>query len=122
MFQAICLFLSSACIFVCIFGSTFPAIHANKIQSYYKCNMTNRACRCFQSSLSKSRVFTYNDVDSCEVIFCIVNLFLILESVLNAMGSGVSFWFVILLWKEKYDNFYSGLKFYSYSASVPPHP
>lgn len=41
---------------------------------------------------------------------------------LNAMGAFASFFAAMLMWRRRYAEFHSGLRFYSYSAALPSRP
>ncbi len=102
-------------------GSVFTGIHGNRISSA-TCNTTGIHCQCGYSADPMARVFVYEDVYSCDLVVTSIKDYLILQCALNAIASGVCFWFVTLLWKSRYQDFYSGLRFFSYSANGPPHP
>ncbi len=102
-------------------GSVFAGIHGNRISSAI-CNTTGITCRCGFSTDSLARVFIYEDVGTCDFVVTTIKDYFILQCALNAIASGVCFWFVTLLWKSRYQDFYSGLRFFSYSANGPSHP
>ncbi|CAH1782945.1 unnamed protein product [Owenia fusiformis] len=122
--KSTCFLLSFCCLFVCMVSSVFCGIPANMIASFNECtnigtNSTiTQTCRCEQDT----KTYDFNEVESCDVVMTSIKDYLILLCALNSIGSGVSMWFVGLLWKSRYRDFHSGLRFYSYSASVPDHP
>ena len=103
-------------------GSVFPGIHGSRISSFYHCNTTDLTCYCSKTDDPSATVYVYLEVGSCSVLQTSVKDYLILECALNAIASGVCLWFIKLLWKSKYSDYYSGLRFFSYSANVPSHP
>lgn len=120
--QVICFILSASCVFLCMIGSVFPGIHGSRISHFLHCNTTHLTCYCSKSGEPSAQVYVYEQVGSCSVLQTSVKDYLILECALNAIASGVCLWFVTLLWKSKYSDYYSGLRFFSYSANVPTHP
>lgn len=124
-FQSMCFGLSSACIFVCMVAAVFPGIHGSRIAHFFYCDMSaeEAKCLCANSREATARVYIYEQVRSCDVVITSIKDYLILQCALNAIASGVCMWFVTLLWKSRYQDFHSGLRFFSYSANnVPPHP
>ena len=104
-------------------AAAFTGIHGNKIPTYDQCQLTLEGdCLCKEADGALVRTKVYQDIRDCDVLITSVKDYLILQCALNAIASGVCFWFVILLWKARYQNFYSGLRFFSYSAHLPPHP
>ena len=106
-------------------AAVFPGLHGHRIVQYSRCDLngTNFTCTCIKPWYDGyAREFKYNEVDSCVTVMTSVKDYLILQCALNAIASGVCLWFVMLLWKKRYEDFHSGLRFYSYSASLPPHP
>ncbi len=124
-FQCSCIALSTTCIFVCMIAGVFPGILGNKIASFRECNMTETRCQCAQSRDPKARIYIYEDIDSCETVITSVKDFLILQCSLNCIASGVCLWFVALLWRARYQDFYSGLRvpssYYHRPPRVPSH-
>ena len=118
-FQCVCFTLSSACVFVCMIGSVFPGIHGSRISSYVgDCTLkASRHCQCVLSLDPSAKVYEYRDVKSCDLVKTSVKDYLILQCALNAIASGVCFWFVTLLWKSRYQDFYSGIRFQSYTGA-----
>ncbi len=129
-FQAICLVLSAVCIFLSMVASVFTGIQGHRISGFSECqmNVTNSVstCHCYTESPDEQdpddRIFQYKSIQSCSIVQTSIKDYLILQCALCGIASGVCFWFVTLLWKGRYEDFHSGLRFYSYSANVPPHP
>ncbi|KAK2157601.1 hypothetical protein LSH36_188g05040 [Paralvinella palmiformis] len=122
--KALCFLLSSVCVFLCMMAAVFPGIHGHRIPTYSQCKYTATkfTCVCVRPFEGFRREYQYNEIIDCETVTTSVKDILILLCALNAVGSGVCLWFVTLLWKKRYEQFHSGLRFYSYSASIPPHP
>ncbi|KAJ8301376.1 hypothetical protein KUTeg_020363 [Tegillarca granosa] len=109
--KTFCFILSVICIFVCLVASTFPVIHIVRLYSFHHCEVSSNGCQCFASHDPNSRVFTYESIGNCEELYCLVKLLLIAESSLCVLGSIISFWYVILLWRSKYGGVYSGIRY-----------
>jgi hypothetical protein len=113
--QGCCLVLTVVCVFVCLVASTFPVIHIVKMYGYHHCEDKNNDCLCYGSPDPLSRQFTYKQLGNCDILYCLVKIFFIVQSGLCALGSGISFWFAILLWKSQYGGVYSGMR-YSFNS------
>ena len=118
--QCACFILSTSCIFLCMIAGVFPGILGNKIASFTDCNMTDTRCLCAESRDPSARIYIYEQIDSCESVITSVKDFLILQCSLNCIASGVCFWFVTLLWKSRYQDFYAGIRLPTHSA-MPSH-
>lgn len=110
-----CFVLTVVCVFVCLVASTFPVMHIVKMYGYHHCEDNNNDCLCYGSLDPLSRQFTYKQLGNCDILYCLVKIFFIVQSGLCALGSGISFWFAILLWKSQYGVIYSGMR-YSFNS------
>ena len=100
-------------------GSVFPGIHGSRISSYAECSVRlGRHCQCVLSLDPSAKVYEYRDVRTCDLVKTSVKDYLILQCALNAIASGVCFWVVTLLWKSRYQDLYSGIRFQSYASSA----
>jgi hypothetical protein len=79
--------------FVCLVASTFPVIHIVKMYGYHHCEDKNNDCLCYGSPDPLSRQFTYKQLGNCDILYCLVKIFFIVQSGLCALGSGISFWY-----------------------------
>ena len=115
--QCICFVLSTCCVFLCMIASVFPGIHGSRISSFADCTVVNGSCQCVKTLEDPhATVYRYLHVISCDMVITSIKDYFILQCALNAIASGVCFWFVTLLWKSRYQAFYSGLRFYPYST------
>lgn len=119
--KAMCFTVSSGCTLLCMIACVFCAIHTARITSFMQCESAASTCYCVTSNSPQARLHLY-EVTDCEVLRTSVKNYLILLSAFNFLASIVSFWFIALLWKARYGGFHSGLRFYSYNATLPPHP
>ena len=119
--QVVCVLFSCSCVFICMIAAVFAGIHGSRIARFQGCSRNGTDCVCM-STVPPTHTYTYQDLGSCDLVKTSIKDYLILQCALNAIASGVCFWFVALLWKSRYEDFHSGLRFYSYSASLPPHP
>ena len=72
--------------------------------------MTETRCLCKESPDPDATIHTFEAVDRCETVITSIKDYLILQSSLNCIASGVCFWFVALLWRSRYGQFHSGLR------------
>ncbi|ELU09876.1 hypothetical protein CAPTEDRAFT_37582, partial [Capitella teleta] len=117
--QATCFVLASICVFICMVAAVFAGSHGSRISAFHHCthNSSMAQCQCSHSTEPLAPIYIYDDIArSCDVIITSVKDYLILQCAFNSIGSGVCLWFVTLLWKSRYQDFHSGLRFYSYSA------
>ena len=123
LLQCICLFLACLSCCLCSSACVFTSVHCFKIFSYWQCH--TRAfhhCACVLNPDPLAEIFMYQNTSHCDDIRQELWKYLLSQSVLNAVGSVITLWFVLMLWKSRYNGFYAGLKFYSYSATVSPSP
>ncbi|XP_041460111.1 sarcospan-like [Lytechinus variegatus] len=87
------------------------------------CKIIDNGCQCTRSSDDGfGRVYMYLDVLDCSSFLLNLQTYLYIQCALNAIGGAASFMVVILLWRSRYMDFHSGLRFYSYSAAIPNRP
>ncbi|XP_074646232.1 sarcospan-like [Tubulanus polymorphus] len=123
--KAVCAVISSTCVVACLVGSVFTGIHGHRIAAYTICDRLNSSCICSLQEPEPSvnrRMFVYEGMKRCTLVFSSLKDYLILQCALNTVASGVSLWFVLLLWRSRYRPFYGGLRLFSYSANQPSHP
>ena len=120
-FQALFFTLSAGCTVLCMTAGVFCAIHTSRIASFIECQSIASTCICVASNSPRARIHLY-EVTDCDVLRTSVKEYLILQSALNVIASVVCFALVVIIWKSRYEGFHSGLRFYSYNASLPPHP
>eukprot|EP00057_Strongylocentrotus_purpuratus_P002238 XP_003724112.1 PREDICTED: sarcospan [Strongylocentrotus purpuratus] len=119
--------LSVICLFVNTIASAFCGIQGNVIQTMLHsdsaCKIIDNGCQCTRSSDDGfGRIYMYLDVLDCSSFLLNLQTYLYIQCALNAIGGAASFMVVILLWRSRYMDFHSGLRFYSYSAAIPNHP
>ncbi|XP_006819310.1 sarcospan-like [Saccoglossus kowalevskii] len=124
--KASCFVTSAICIFIALTASAFTGIHGATIISFQdRCqHLNNQICQCskIQDMTGLARVYIYEDTMDCENFLANLKTYLFFQCALNAIGGFTCFCVVIMLWKLRYMEFYSGLRFYSYSATIPNHP
>ncbi|KAK3102060.1 hypothetical protein FSP39_008475 [Pinctada imbricata] len=109
--KAVCFALSLICIFVCLVAATFPVIHLVRLHTYEHCELVSYDCNCYGSHDNTTRLFTYEKLGDCDLLFCFVKIMLMAESATCVFGSIVSFLYVILLWRSKYGGIYTGVRY-----------
>lgn len=120
LLQCIVVGLSSICVFLCAVSCIFPAAHAIDVFNYDACNVTEgSSCNCVMHDEAEDIVVPYTV--NCNVVYDQLRWFLLAMVLALAIGSLLSLWLVLLIWRSRYGRFHSGLKFYSYNASTP-HP
>ena len=100
-------------------AAVFAGIHGNRIASFLHCGHSKEGqfCECVQTDNLHARVYHYQQLSSCDMIFNSVKDYLILQCALSSIASGVCIWFNTLLWKARYQDFYSGLRnFHTFPA------
>ena len=122
-FQCLICLLSAISSILCLTAAVFTGYHGFRILSYSSClPVPPSHCVCtFHSNDPLAQIFVYT-IQSCDLIYSLVIFLLLAQCLLNLTGGIVSFAHIMLLWRSRYGNFYSGLKFYSYAADTPPHP
>ncbi|XP_072038871.1 sarcospan-like [Amphiura filiformis] len=118
-------FLSVVCIFVNTIASAFCGIQGSNIVALIiadSCEPKEDAdCRCTRIEEGLTRMYTFHGVIETDCMSVLLNLrtYLFFQCTLNAVGGFSSFFVVILMWRDRYQDFHSGLRFYSYSATLP---
>ncbi|XP_070559174.1 sarcospan-like [Ptychodera flava] len=124
--KATCFTLSTVCIFVALTASAFTGIHGAAIIGFEDtCEHLKslHQCQCSrEESGHLARLYIYEDTMDCDNFLANLKTYLFFQCTLNAIGGFACFCVVIMLWKLRYMEFYSGLRFYSYSATIPNHP
>ncbi|XP_077987252.1 sarcospan-like [Glandiceps talaboti] len=125
--KATCLVLSTSCIFIALSASAFTGIHGAAIISFQdRCEHMKSIDRCQctkeHESSDLARLYIYEDTRDCANFLANLKTYLFFQCALNAIGGFACFCVVIMIWKLRYMEFYSGLRFYSYSATIPNHP
>ena len=72
--------------------------------------MTDARCLCKEFQGPNATIYIFEAVDRCETVITSIKDYLILQSSLNCIASGVCFWFVALLWRSRYGQFHSGVR------------
>ncbi|XP_072175158.1 sarcospan-like [Diadema setosum] len=124
--KAVFFTLSVICLFVNTIASAFCGIQGNVINAMIHlesaCKVIETGCQCTRSTDGLNRIYMYNEVLDCVSFLTNLRTYLYIQCALNAIGGAASFMVVILLWRSRYMDFHSGLRFYSYSAAIPNHP
>ena len=113
------------CIFVNTIASAFCGIQGSNLVALIiadSCEPKEDAdCRCTRSEEGLTRMYTFHGVIESDCLSVLLNLrtYLFFQCTLNAVGGFSSFFVVILMWRDRYQDFHSGLRFYSYSATLP---
>ncbi|XP_022104928.1 sarcospan-like [Acanthaster planci] len=121
--------LSVVCLFVSTIASAFCGIQGENILSLINSEKSNcisdnhYTCHCTKvESDGLSRIYTFLDIIDCQSFLLNLKTYMFIQCILNGLGGIASFLVVILMWRNRYMDFHSGLRFYSYSASIPNHP
>lgn len=83
--------------------------------------MEEAECQCERPEDGLTRIYTFHGVieTDCQSVLLNLRTYLFFQCCLNAFGGFSSFFVVILMWRDRYQDFHSGLRFYSYSATLP---
>ncbi|XP_071960958.1 sarcospan-like [Antedon mediterranea] len=132
--KTVCFGLSFCCVFINTIASAFCGIQANIIDSLHQnyqhvCDgdqntvIANRDCVCTrrEDNLIK-HTYIFEEIADCRNFLLNLKTYLVFQCSLNAIGGLACFLVVIMMWRSRYMDFHSGLRFYSYSASIPSHP
>ena len=114
-------------LFVSTIASAFCGIQGDNIDGMINskegCQRESNTCHCTkEESDGLTRIYTFLDIIDCTSFLLNLKTYMFIQCILNALGGMTSFLVVILMWRNRYMDFHSGLRFYSYSASIPNHP
>ncbi|PIK59103.1 putative sarcospan [Apostichopus japonicus] len=117
--------LSVICLFVSSIASAFCGIQTRLISNILSntaspCESVNGDCICSrQINSDYTRVHVFENIIYCQSFLINLRTYMYIQCSLNAMGAFASFFAAMLMWRRRYAEFHSGLRFYSYSAALP---
>ncbi|XP_038054422.1 sarcospan-like [Patiria miniata] len=121
--------LSVVCLFVNTIASAFCGIQGENILGLIDLDKptcisdNHHTCHCTKvESDGLARIYTFLEIIDCQSFLLNLKTYMFIQCILNGLGGITSFLVVILMWRNRYMDFHSGLRFYSYSASIPNHP
>uniref|UniRef100_A0A493TAD5 Sarcospan n=1 Tax=Anas platyrhynchos platyrhynchos TaxID=8840 RepID=A0A493TAD5_ANAPP len=108
--------LSAVGLVVCVLAVAFSTHHYLQI-TRFTCDTILESCQCkLDTTDPLSRTFVYQDAD-CSSVTSMLNLYLLLQMVLNLIGALVCLSACFVMWKHRYQVFYVGVRFYPLTAS-----
>ncbi|KAJ8046865.1 Sarcospan [Holothuria leucospilota] len=123
--------LSVVCLFVNSIASAFCGIQTRLVSTILStsepedkpCRRVEKDCICRRTTNNEFiREHVYEDILDCESFLINLRTYMYIQCALNAIGAIASFMAAMLMWRRRYAEFHSGLRFYSYSAALPSRP
>ncbi|KAM8973981.1 sarcospan [Pelodytes ibericus] len=113
--------LSSLGMIICVMAVAFAAYHYSLI-TQFTCEASAGSCHCTLDSLDPlSRSFLYEDVVDCATVTTTTKLFVMLQMSLNLLLALVCLAACFVMWKDRYQVFYVGLRVHgSATNNMPP--
>nr|XP_056703258.1 sarcospan [Euleptes europaea] len=109
--------LSTLSLLVCVLAVAFAAYCYSQI-TQFTCETISETCQCkLDTEDPLSRTFTYQDVSDCPDFLGTFRLYLLIQMVLNLLAALVGFAACFVMWKDRYQVFYVGIRLYS--STVP---
>ncbi|KAF7246693.1 Sarcospan [Varanus komodoensis] len=105
--------LSSLSLIVCVLAVAFAAYRYSQITQFI-CETNLEICQCKLDTVDPlSRSFIYQNVSDCTDITGTFNLYLLIQIVLNLLAAIVGFAACFVMWKDRYQVFYVGIRIHS---------
>ncbi|XP_018411578.1 PREDICTED: sarcospan [Nanorana parkeri] len=112
--------LSALGIIICVLAVAFAAHHYTQITKY-SCKMEDNSCQCtLDPSDPLSRTFLYKTVADCTMVTTTIKLLFLLQITLNLLLAMVCLATCFIMWKDRYQVFYSGTWFQGSSTNETP--
>ncbi|XP_061438214.1 sarcospan [Rhineura floridana] len=109
--------LSALSLIVCVLAVAFAAYCYSQI-TQFTCETSVETCQCKLDTVDPlSRTFTYENVSDCTSITGTFNLYLLIQIVLNLLAAIVSFAACFVMWKDRYQVFYVGIRLQSLTTT-----
>ncbi|KFV12670.1 Sarcospan, partial [Pterocles gutturalis] len=109
--------LSALALVACVLAVAFAAHHYLQMTKF-TCDTILDSCQCkLDTADPLSRTFIYQDTADCDSLTSALNLYLLLQMVLNLIAALVCLSACFVMWKHRYQVFYVGIRFYPLTAS-----
>ncbi|NXK56076.1 SSPN protein, partial [Chauna torquata] len=109
--------LSALGLVVCVLAVAFAAHHYLQI-TRFTCDAILESCQCkLDKADPLSRTFIYQDAADCSSVTSMLNLYLLLQMILNLIAALVCLSACFVMWKHRYQVFYVGVRFYPLTAT-----
>uniref|UniRef100_A0ACB8FRE7 Uncharacterized protein n=1 Tax=Sphaerodactylus townsendi TaxID=933632 RepID=A0ACB8FRE7_9SAUR len=104
--------LSTLSLVVCVLAVAFASYCYSQI-TQFTCETISETCQCkLDTEDPLSRTFIYQDVAECPDFLGIFKLYLLIQIVLNLLAALVGFAACFVMWKDRYQVFYVGIRLY----------
>ncbi|KAJ6666386.1 hypothetical protein lerEdw1_000659 [Lerista edwardsae] len=102
---------------VCILAVAFASYRYSQI-TQFSCETVLETCQCKLDTVDPlSRTFIYEDVTDCTAITGTFSLYLLIQIVLNLLAAIVGFAACFVMWKDRYQIFYVGIRLQSLTTT-----
>ncbi|XP_060113984.1 sarcospan [Heteronotia binoei] len=109
--------LSVLSLVVCVLAVAFATYCYSQI-TQFTCETITETCQCKMDIEDPlSRTFIYQDVSDCPNFLGTFSLYLLIQIVLNLLAALVDFAACFVMWKDRYQVFYMGIRLYC--STVP---
>ncbi|XP_062990330.1 sarcospan [Elgaria multicarinata webbii] len=109
--------LSALSVIVCVLAVAFASYRYSQI-TQFTCETVPETCQCKLDTVDPlSRTFMYQNVSDCNDITGTFNLYLLIQIVLNLLAAIVGFAACFVMWKDRYQVFYVGIRLYSLTTT-----
>ncbi|NXS51172.1 SSPN protein, partial [Brachypteracias leptosomus] len=109
--------LSAMGLVACVLAVAFAAHHYLQMTKF-TCDTILESCQCkLDTADPLSRTFVYQDAADCDSLIHMLNLYLLLQMVLNLITALVCLSACFVMWKHRYQVFYVGIRFYPLTAA-----
>ncbi|XP_060634239.2 sarcospan [Anolis sagrei] len=108
--------LSALSLIVCVLAVAFAAYRYLQI-TQFTCESVPEICQCKLDTVDPlSRTFLFQNVLDCADITSTFSLYLLIQIGLNLLAAIVGFAACFVMWKDRYQVFYVGIRFHSFSS------
>uniref|UniRef100_A0A8D0DMT7 Sarcospan n=1 Tax=Salvator merianae TaxID=96440 RepID=A0A8D0DMT7_SALMN len=105
--------LSTLSLIVCVLAVAFAAYRYSQI-TQFTCHTVTETCQCKLDTVDPlSRTFMYQNVFDCTDITGTFSLYLLIQIVLNLLAAIVGFAACFVMWKDRYQVFYVGIRLHA---------
>ncbi|XP_074907589.1 sarcospan [Buteo buteo] len=109
--------LSALGLVACVLAVAFAAHHYLQMTKF-TCDTILESCQCkLDTADPLGRTFVYQDAGDCGSLTSMLNLYLLLQMVLNLIAALVCLSACFVMWKHRYQVFYVGVRFYPLTAT-----
>ncbi|KAM6418510.1 sarcospan [Pluvialis apricaria] len=109
--------LSALGLVACVLAVAFAAHHYLQMTKF-TCDTILESCQCkLDTADPLGRTFVYQDAADCGSLTSMLNLYLLLQMVLNLIAALVCLSACFVMWKHRYQVFYVGVRFYPLTAT-----